>query len=278
LLRISIYRREKDKNVDKANTLDLNPVEGESTPRAVAALATDPAGDAFIPPHSHRRGQLIHAISGVMLVSAAAGSWVVPPGRGVWVPAGMAHQIRMAGVVKMRTVFVEPGTRADLGGECRVIHVGELLRALIVSAASLPRDYAPGGRDERVVELMRDEIEAAPALSLHVPMPRHARLTALCEALVRDPSLPASLDDWALRLHMNSRTLARLFQRETGMNFGAWCRKARLLLSLPKLAGGASVLEVALAHGYESPSAFTAMFRRTLGVPPSVYLRRDYLA
>jgi AraC-like DNA-binding protein len=35
---------------------------------------------------------------------------------------------------------------------------------------------------------------------------------------------------------------------------------------------------VALAHGYESPSAFTAMFRRTLGMPPSVYLRRDYLA
>jgi len=106
-------------------------------------------------------------------------------------------------------------------------------------------------------------------------MPGHARLAALCEALVRDPSLPASLGEWAQRLHMNSRTLARLFQRETGMNFGAWCRQARLLLSLPKLAAGASILEVALAHGYESPSAFTAMFRRTLGVPPSAYLRRS---
>lgn len=257
--------------------LDLRPEQGESTPRPMAVLATDTDGDAFIPLHTHRRGQLIHAISGVMLVSAVAGSWVVPPGRGVWVPAGMAHQIRMAGEVKMRTVFVEPGTRADLGGECRVIRVGELLRALIVAAASLPLDYAPGGRDERVMELILDEIEAAPALSLHVPMPRHVRLAALCEALVRDPSLPASLDDWALRLHMNSRTLARLFQRETGMNFGAWCRQARLLLSLPKLAAGASILEVALAHGYESPSAFTAMFRRALGVPPSAYLRRTYL-
>ena len=256
-------------------SLNLRPKEGESTLRAVAVLATDPDGDAFIPLHTHRRGQLIHAISGVMLVSAVAGNWVVPPGRGVWVPAGMAHQIRMAGEVKMRTVFVEPGTRADLGGDCRVIHVGELLRALIVTAASLPLDYAPGGRDERVMELILDEIELAPALSLHVPMPRHARLAALCEALVRDPSLPASLDDWALRLHMNSRTLARLFQRETGMNFGAWCRQARLLLSLPKLAAGASILEVALAHGYESPSAFTAMFRRALGVPPSQYLHQD---
>lgn len=267
-LRISIYRREMDK-------LNLRPIHGESTPRGVAVLATDAAGDSFIPLHTHRRGQLIHTIAGAMLVSAESGSWVVPPGRGVWVPAGMAHQIRMAGEVKMRTVFVEPGTRADLGQNCRVIRVGALLRALIVTAALLPLDYAPGGRDERVMELILDEIEIAPTLSLHVPMPRHARLAALCEQLVRDPSLPASLDDWALRLHMNSRTLARLFQRETRMNFGAWCRQVRLLLSLPKLAAGASILEVALSHGYESPSAFTAMFRRALGVPPSQYLHEE---
>ena len=74
--------------------IDLRPEHGESTPRAVAVLATDPAGDAFIPPHTHRRGQLIHAISGVMLVSAAAGSWVVPTGRGVWVPGGMSRTLR----------------------------------------------------------------------------------------------------------------------------------------------------------------------------------------
>jgi AraC-like DNA-binding protein len=30
---------------------------------------------------------------------------------------------------------------------------------------------------------------------------------------------------------------------------------------------------VALAHGYESPSAYAAMFRRTLGMPPSQYLQ-----
>jgi hypothetical protein len=40
------------------------PRRRRTTPRAVAVLATDPAGDAFIPLHTHRRGQLIHAISG----------------------------------------------------------------------------------------------------------------------------------------------------------------------------------------------------------------------
>lgn len=254
------------------DNLNLRPAHGEVTPRPVAVLATDAGDGAFIPPHTHRRGQLIHAISGVMIVSAAPGRWVVPPGRGVWVPPGMQHQIRMAGEVQMRTVFVEPGTREALGSECRVVHVDALLRQLIVAAVDVALDYGHGSRDERLMELILDEIGAAPALSLHVPMPRHARLAALCEKFVRDPSMAASLDDWARRLHMNTRTLARLFQRETGLNLGAWVRQARLLLSLPKLAAGASILEVALAHGYESPSAFTAMFRRTLGVPPSRYL------
>jgi len=271
-LRKNKDRREMDKLQPPAE-FDLRPEHGESTPRAVAVLATDAEGHAVIPLHSHRRGQLIHAISGVMIVSAEAGSWVVPPGRGAWLPPGMVHGIRMAGDVRMRTVFVEPGTRAGLGADCRVITVDALLRELIVAAIALPLDYAHGGRDERVMELILDEIERAPALSLHVPMPRHARLAALCEELVRDPALPASLEAWAKRLHMNARTLARLFQRETGMNFGAWCRQARLLLSLPRLAAGASILEVALAHGYDSPSAYAAMFRRTLGMPPSQYLQ-----
>ena len=37
------------------------------------------------------------------------------------------------------------------------------------------------------------------------------------------------------------------------------------------LAAGQSVTTVALDLGYDSPSAFTAMFRRTLGTTPRRY-------
>ncbi|WP_185928815.1 hypothetical protein [Sphingomonas sp. IC081] len=37
-------------------------------------------------------------------------------------------------------------------------------------------------------------------------------------------------------------------------------------------AGASSVLEVALEHGYESPSAYAAMFRRTLKLSPTAYV------
>lgn len=38
--------------------------------------------------------------------------------------------------------------------------------------------------------------------------------------------------------------------------------------ALARLGGGASVTSVALDVGYDSPSAFTAMFKRVLGTCP----------
>ena len=70
---------------------------------------------------------------------------------------------------------------------------------------------------------------------------------------------------------MSRASFMRLFQRETGMSFLRWRQQARLLLALALLAEGQSILSVALACGYDSPSAFSAMFRRVLGKSPSEY-------
>lgn len=246
----------------------------EIAPRPVAALASDHPNGEHIPPHSHPRAQLIHTLSGVMTVSSREGTWVVPPGRAVWMPARQDHAIRIAGDVTMRTVFVREDARAALPEACEVIAVSPFLREAIVAATSIPLAYAPAGRDERVMELILDEIAAAPRLQLHVALPRDPRLARLCERLIADPSAPATLEALAAQIHVSSRTLARMFQRELGMGFGEWLRHMRLLLSLPRLAAGASVLEVALEHGYDSPSAYTAMFRRALGMSPTAYLAR----
>lgn len=101
--------------------------------------------------------------------------------------------------------------------DCRVIEVSALLRELILAATGLAVDYDLSHRTGRVPALIPGEIEIAPTLDLHVPMPRHPELAALCTKLIREPSEPVTLESWARAAHMNARTLARTFRRETGM-------------------------------------------------------------
>ena len=71
---------------------------------------------------------------------------------------------------------------------------------------------------------------------------------------------------------MGRRTFTRTFRKETGMSFATWRQTVRLMEALSRLATGDPVTTVALDVGYSSPSAFTAMFRRAFGVPPTHYL------
>jgi AraC-like DNA-binding protein len=58
---------------------------------------------------------------------------------------------------------------------------------------------------------------------------------------------------------------------EVGMTLGRWQQQARLLHALEVLASGISVTTAALEVGFETPSAFIAMFRRAMGTTPARY-------
>src|SRR5690606_6339218 len=95
-----------------------NREDFETVARPIGAMAKDFTDGFFIPPHAHPRAQLIHASSGVMRVSTPQGAFVVPPHRAVWVPAGVVHDVRMAGAVAMRTLYIVPEAVASLPKEC----------------------------------------------------------------------------------------------------------------------------------------------------------------
>jgi AraC-like DNA-binding protein len=55
------------------------------------------------------------------------------------------------------------------------------------------------------------------------------------------------------------------------MSFAEWRQQACLLAALPRLAAGERVTAVALDLGYDSPAAFSTMFRRLSGIAPNRY-------
>ncbi|MBV6418171.1 MAG: HTH-type transcriptional regulator NimR [Steroidobacteraceae bacterium] len=243
----------------------------QDVPRPVAALADEYPPNSYDPPHSHKRGQLAYAISGVLVLSTPDATYVVPPQRAVWVPSGVVHEARTRGLVSLRTLYLDDSVCRELPRSCMTIEVSSLLRELIVEATRIPIEYEYDSRDGRVMSLIVDEILHANAAPLQVPMPRHPQLLKVCQAILRDPAQSDVLDHWADSAGMCRRTFTRLFRRETGVTFATWRQNVRLMEAMSRLANGQSITAVACDVGYSSPSAFTAMFRRAFGVPPTQY-------
>lgn len=241
---------------------------------AIVPLASDYPSDMAVPPHRHSRSQLLHAFTGIIAVTTEEGRWMVPPGHALWVPAGMEHSVMPHGRVSMRSIYVSPGAVALPPG-CRVVAVTELMRGLIVEAVKLPRHYEPGSRAALIMALVAAELPLLPEKPLGLALPADRRLAALCRDFLADPSPHVTIDQWAASLAMSRRAFTRLFRRETGLSLAAWRRQASLFAALPRLSGGEPVTSVALDLGYDSVAAFTTMFKRVLGQPPSRYFRQS---
>ena len=255
-----------------------NPADYQRVARAVAAMPKDFPPDFVIEPHSHERAQLIFAPTGTMRVITGRAMWIVPPQRALWMPAGTVHGIEMVDRVTMRTLYLREDAAASMPDECRVLQVSPLLRELIVRATELPLHYDEHGPASHLVALLLAELHNSQVLKLRLPMPHSPRMTTLCRALLDHPGDPRTLDDWANSMNASARTLARLFRKETGLSFAAWRQQARVLEAMGRLGGGAPVTQVALDLGYDSVSAFSAMFRRACGASPSDYRQRPQAA
>lgn len=228
-----------------------------------------PPPDVAVPMHRHAWAQLAVPLSGGMRVAAAGMSWVVPAFRAVWIPPHIDHAVVMLGQVELRTVYVAPSAAPLPLDACAVIEVSDLMRALI---EALGRGGDDAVRHGLMIRLLLEEMRRAPPLSLGLPLPADRRLQALCDALIADPGLPLDLAAWAARVGASERTLARLFSRELKMSFAAWRQQLRLARALDLIGRGRALGLVAAELGYASPAAFSAMFKRALGVPPSQFL------
>ncbi len=243
----------------------------EEIPRPVVAVALNYPSGHLMPAHIHQSAQLLYASKGVMTVTTNMGIWVVPPERAVWVPMLTQHEIRTFGRLSMRTLYIKGNAVFDLPKQCCVVTVSRLMRELILYATTLPQLYDLSGPDARIMSVILDQIKSLPVTPLDLRIPQDPRLSRIYEALVDNPADNRSLEDWGHKVGACSRTLTRLFQAETAMNFRQWRQQFRILEALKRLGQQESVTNIALDLGYDSPSAFICMFKKALGKTPGQY-------
>lgn len=257
--------------VSRLPAVPESPVLGPLN-QPVVARSTSYPNRHHIKPHWHARAQFVFAVVGTMTVRTARHAWIVPPSRALWVPSHTVHEIQMSGIVEMRSLYVHDLHAAGMPETCAVLSVTPLLRELVVRAVTLPADYDENGDDGLLIRLLLAEIRRLPPCGLDLPLPDSPDLVALCEGMLADLAARRPCRSGVERIGVSSRTLYRRFLRETGITFARWKQQARLLESIRRLAAGAPVTIVALDLGYESPGAFTVMFRRVLGVAPSRFI------
>jgi AraC-like DNA-binding protein/mannose-6-phosphate isomerase-like protein (cupin superfamily) len=243
----------------------------EQEPFLVArALSASYSSGYVLHPHVHASHQLLFASSGAMTVTGDRTTWMIPPRRAVLIPAGTPHSIRMWGEVAMRSLYfpVSAPAPAFETKTCRVISVSPLLRELILRVADLAALDSRVASEARVMNVLMDEIETAHIEPLVLPLPVDERALNAADWLLKNPADDVTVTELARQCGLSPRTLERLFRAETGMRFGLWRQKAKLLESVRVLVERGSVTDAALESGYSSISAYIAAFKQTFGCTP----------
>ncbi|MBO0830987.1 MAG: helix-turn-helix transcriptional regulator [Actinobacteria bacterium] len=220
--------------------------------------------------HMHADHQLAWAASGVLTVRTQSSTWVLPPTRALWIPAGLRHETLSAGAATMRSAYVRPDRCAIAWPEATPVSASPLLAELIGYLENRDLDASRRTHAEAVLV---DLLEPVAMTTVEVRTPTDDRARRVADELAVNPADDRTLAEWGHAVGASERTLARAFLADTGMSFGRWRTLLRVQTALHALADGEPVGNVARRVGYESDSAFVQAFRRETGVTPAAYFR-----
>ncbi|MBB4135325.1 AraC family transcriptional regulator [Gordonia humi] len=220
--------------------------------------------------HSHPTHELVWKDRGAGVVVADGERWTTTPGLGLWIPAGTPHSGWMMASSTSYSTHFDIDSLDALSTRPVAVEVTPLLRLLLLrlSEPNLSSD------SRTVAEAMVFDVISPAERQLRVSMPTDMSLTPIIESVLADPSTQTTLDGWAQRLGVSSRTLRRQFVEHAGCGFAEWVRGARIQYAIPLLLDGATLEELCEPCGYHTATSFSVAFRKVTGLTPGQFRSR----
>ena len=157
--------------------------------------------------HVHEDHQLAWASAGVLTVLTDGTTWVLPPSRALWIPAGVPHETGASGRATMRSVYVPPGMSPVTWDAPTVVAATPLLAEVI--------GYLSGERTatqrEHAEVLLSDLLTPLPVTTLNVTFPDDPIAGSVARKLSDDPADQQTIAEWGRAVGASERTLARAF-------------------------------------------------------------------
>lgn len=220
--------------------------------------------------HRHPHGEVYVLRSGQLVSSSAGARWLIPAGLAYWVLPHVPHGGMLTDACGIRVYVAAELARAGFPADPFAFSLTGLIDALMTRWS---RDACDGLAcrpvDRHMLAVLADEMAAARARPVILPLPAHPTMRSVIAAWSVECDERVDLDRLAERCRMSRRTFSRQFRIETGLSPGAWMQATRVVRGCELMAAGVSVTETAFRLGYDSPTSFYNLCRRITGMKPS---------
>lgn len=183
--------------------------------------------------HRHGKGQLLYAPQGCITFAWEDAIGILPPTKAVWIPPHTPHRAVMTNVVAYRSLYFDC-SRIVAPASVTMVDVNPLLKALIDKMAFWPWD-TPEASMTHSCALFWEEFYAARCHSFRLTIPVDRRFHGFRQQLFRPEFLPPDIDSLAATIGASTKTVTRLFKRDTGMSYQEWRQQWRLLKAIELL-------------------------------------------
>ncbi len=226
--------------------------------------------------HAHPSwGELAFLPEGSGVFESASGTFLANRSQCVWIPPRHTHDFYLLEESLNRTIFVDESIFKgnERFSSMQSIPITPLLRELMLTIDDWGLNLSVES-DRRVGLVFWEAVTRSEPQTSQLVIPHDRRLQKLCAAVVSDIGGNISLEAWSRELGMSTKTITRLFFRETKTTFGHWVQLAKMEHARHLIEGGSSVTEAALSCGYSSISSFITVFKKVYGCTPGTLMQQ----
>lgn len=230
--------------------------------------AVMPGGSTY-PVHSHPWGEFVFSFSGVMEVRLSKNHLTAPARYGIWLPPGIIHEGLNRYSAVHCSLYLMPELCRDMPDSPCTLEVSPLTTAIFEHLRNNALSMPLSEENHHLLQVLRDQLKKARRYENFLPHTDDPVLTNVLDTLKNNPAENISLRKLATESGMTIRTLNRKCQEKLGMPLSEWRQRMRVVKAMYLLEKGGKVENVAFEVGYNSSSAFIAMFHRHTGITPA---------
>lgn len=224
--------------------------------------------------HLHQRAQLTFVTEGYQYFHINDKIYLVPQNHVIWVPSLQKHKITSeAKTVKLMVSLFKNIPENQFYSTTHVFPAPPVLKEMILYAKKWNQETAENDEQKAFMNALLVSLPnfCDENTALQIPLPSDMRLLEVCQFINLNYQQNHSIDELAETANLSTRSLQRIFKKETGISIKKYAQLIKILKSIELIDSHQFTLsEIAYKVGYKSLSAFTSSYQAIMNAKPKV--------